>query len=96
MGDMMIHASATLQKPDGSWEEPKAGKVRFGTRIILPDDRHVSLMAMAASEGWQVSDNGCMVAMRNGEDGEVQEQKCLFAAICNLRLNQLQHFFQKC
>jgi hypothetical protein len=51
MGDMMIHASATLQKPDGSWEEPKAGKVRFGTRIILPDDRHMSLMAMAASEG---------------------------------------------
>jgi hypothetical protein len=96
MGDMMIHASATLQKPDGSWEEPKAGKVRFGTRIILPDDRHVSLMAMAASEGWQVSDNGCMVAMRNGEDGEVQEQKCLFATICNLELNQLQHFFQKC
>ena len=96
MGDMMIHASATLQKPDGSWEEPKAGKVRFGTRIILPDDRHMSLKAMAASEGWQVSDNGCMVAMRNGEDGEVQEQKCLFATISNLKLNQLQHFFQKC
>ena len=37
MGDMMIHASATLQKSDGTWTEPKPGKVRFGTRITLPD-----------------------------------------------------------
>ncbi|MEP3033248.1 MAG: hypothetical protein ABJO67_02760, partial [Pseudoruegeria sp.] len=77
-GDMMIHASATLQKPDGSWTEPKAGKVRFGTRIILPDDRHMSFMEMAASEGWRVSDDGYMVAMRKGEDGTFQEQKFLF------------------
>ena len=78
MGDMMIHASATLQKPDGSWTEPKAGKVRFGTRIILPDGQHMSFMEMAASEGWRVSDDGYMVAMRKGEDGTLQEQKFLF------------------
>ncbi|MEP4708914.1 MAG: hypothetical protein ABJ007_03235 [Pseudophaeobacter sp.] len=78
MGDMMIHASATLQKPDGSWTEPKPGKVRFGTRIILPDDRHMSFMEMAASEGWRVSDDGYMVAMRKGEGGTFQEQKFLF------------------
>ncbi|MEP3297885.1 MAG: hypothetical protein ABJO27_15675 [Pseudoruegeria sp.] len=78
MGDMMIHASATLQKPDGSWTEPKAGKIRFGTMIILPDDRHMSFMEMAASEGWRVSDDGYMVAMRKGEGGTFQEQKFLF------------------
>ncbi|MEP2781125.1 MAG: hypothetical protein ABJP33_01650 [Pseudoruegeria sp.] len=78
MGDMMIHASATLQKPDGSWTEPKAGKVRFGTRIILPDGRHMSLMELAASEGWRVSDDGYMVSTMKGEDGELQEQKFLF------------------
>ena len=78
LGDMMIHASATLQKPDGSWTEPKAGKVRFGTRIILPDGRHMSFMEMAASEGWRVSDDGYMVGMMKGEDGKLQEQKFLF------------------
>ena len=78
MGDMMIHASATLQKPDGTWTEPKAGKVRFGTRIILPDGRHMSFMEMAASEGWRVSDDGYMVGHMKGEDGELQEQKFLF------------------
>ncbi|MFK8033670.1 MAG: hypothetical protein AB8B94_05935, partial [Hyphomicrobiales bacterium] len=78
IGDMMIHASATLQKPDGSWTELKAGKVRFGTRIILPDDRHMSLMEMAASEGWRVSDDGYMVGMMKGEDGTPKEQKFLF------------------
>ncbi len=78
MGDMMIHASATLQKPDGTWTEPKQGKVRFGTRIILPDGRHMSFMEMAASEGWRVSDDGYMVGMIKGENGEPQEQKFLF------------------
>ncbi|QBY01871.1 hypothetical protein E2K80_14995 [Rhodophyticola sp. CCM32] len=62
MGDMMIHASARKQTPDGSWTEPKQGKVRFGTWIILPDGRHMSFMEMAANEGWRVSDDGYMVA----------------------------------
>ncbi len=74
MGDMMIHASATLQKPDGSWTEPKAGKVRFGTRIILPDGRHISFMEIAASEGWKVTDDGYMVGMMKSEDGTVEER----------------------
>lgn len=74
----IMRADGTMQKPDGTWTEPKAGKVRFGTRIILPDDRHMSLMEMAASEGWRVSDDGYMVGMMKGEDGELQEQKFLF------------------
>lgn len=74
MGDMMIHASATLQNPDGTWTEPKPGKVRFGTRIILPDGRHMSFMEMAASEGWKVTDDGYMVGMMKGEDGTVEER----------------------
>ena len=78
IGDMMIHAAATLQKPDGTWTEPKAGKVRFGTRIILPDGRHMSFMEMATNEGWWVSDDGYMVAMRKGEEGKLQERKFLF------------------
>ncbi|QBY00720.1 hypothetical protein E2K80_08225 [Rhodophyticola sp. CCM32] len=78
MGDMMIHASARKQTPDGSWTEPKQGKVRFGTWIILPDGRHMSFMEMAANEGWRVSDDGYMVAMMKGEDGALQEQKFLF------------------
>lgn len=78
MGDRMIHASASLQKRDGSWTKPKPGKVRFGTRIILPDGRHTSFMEMAASEGWRVSDDGYMIGMMEGEDGTPQEQKFLF------------------
>lgn len=74
MGDMMIHASATLQKPDGSWTEPKPDKVRFGTRIILPDGVHKSFMEMAHEEGWKVTDDGYMVGMMAGEDGTVTER----------------------
>lgn len=78
IGDMMIHASATLQKPDGTWTDAKPGKVRFGTRIILPDGKHMSFMEMAASEGWKISDDGYMVGMVKGEDSELQEQKFHF------------------
>ena len=78
MCDRMIQALATLQMPDGSWTEPKASKVRFGTRIILPDGQHISFMDIAASEGWRVSDDGYMVGMMKGENGELQEQKYLF------------------
>jgi len=78
MGDMMIHASATVQKSDGTWTESKSGVVRFGTRIILPDGKHKSFMEMAASEGWKVSDDGYMVGMIKGEDGELLEQKFHF------------------
>lgn len=78
IGDMMIHASATMRKPDGSWTARKRGKVRFGTRVILPDGRHISLMEMAASEGWRVSDDGYMISMMKTEDGAFQEQKFLF------------------
>lgn len=79
MGDMMINASATLQKPDGTWTEPKPGKVRFGTRTILPDGTHMSFMEMAASEGWKVSSgDGCMIGMVKDENGTLREQKFLF------------------
>ncbi|MCT4559724.1 MAG: hypothetical protein N4A61_16890 [Pelagimonas sp.] len=74
MGDMMIHAAATMQKPDGSWTEPKPGKVRFGTRIILPDGSDTSFMEMAAREGWKVTDEGYMVGQMKGEDGTVAER----------------------
>ena len=78
LGDRMIHASATLQKPDGSWTDPKAGKVRFGTRVILPDGQHMSFLEMAAREGWRVSDDGYMVGMLKGEDGQLRPQKFHF------------------
>ncbi len=74
MGDMMIHASATKQKPDGTWTEPKPGKVRFGTRIILPDGTHMSCMEIAASEGWKVTDDGYMVGMMKNENGAAEER----------------------
>lgn len=74
MGDMMIHAAATVQKPDGSWTEPKPGKVRFGTRVILPDGRDVSLMELAHEEGWKVTDEGYMVGQMKGDDGTVAER----------------------
>ncbi|WP_299593574.1 hypothetical protein [uncultured Tateyamaria sp.] len=73
IGDVMIHASATMQKPDGTWTEPKPGKVRFGTRIILQDGKHTSFMEVAANEGWKVSDDGYMVGMRKGENGTFEE-----------------------
>jgi len=78
MGDLMIHVSASLQNADGTWTEPKPGKVRFGTRIILPDGTHMSFMEMAADEGWKVSDDGYMVGSIQGEDGTLREQKFLF------------------
>ena len=74
MGDMMIHASATLQKRDGTWTEPKSGKMRFGTRIILPDGRDTSLMELAHEEGWKVTDDGYMIGMMKGDDGAVEER----------------------
>lgn len=74
VGDMMIHAAATMQKPDGSWTEPKPGKVRFGTRIILPDGRDTSLMELAHEEGWKVTDDGYMIGQMQGEDGTVEER----------------------
>ena len=74
MGDMMIHAAATMQKPGGSWTEPKPGKLRFGTRITLPDGRDASLMELAHEEGWKVTDEGYMIGMMKGEDGKVEER----------------------
>ncbi|MEP5758398.1 MAG: hypothetical protein ABJ327_03605 [Litoreibacter sp.] len=78
MGDMMIHAAATMQKPDGTWTPMREGKLRFGTRIILPDGRDMSFMEMAQSEGWKVTDDGYMVASLNGEDGALHEQTFVF------------------
>lgn len=78
MGDMMIHASATQQKPDGTWSEPKPGKVRLGTRIILPDGQHTSFMEMAANEGWRISDDGHMIGVMKGEDGSLKERTFMF------------------
>ncbi len=78
MGDRMIHASASLQKPDGTWTDPRPGKVRFGTRIILPDGRDVSFMELAQEAGWRVSDDGYMVAMMKDEDGTVAEHMFCF------------------
>lgn len=77
MADMMIHATASMQKPDGSWTPQKTGKVRFGTRIILPDGKHMSFFEMAQQEGWKVSEDGYMVAMMKTENG-VQEKKFHF------------------
>lgn len=74
LGDLMVHAAATLQKPDGSWTPQNAGKVRFGTRIILPNGRHTSFLEMAQDEGWKVSDVGYMVATMVGADGTVAER----------------------
>jgi len=74
MGDIMIHAAATVQRSDGSWTQPKPGKVRFGTRVILPDGRDVSLMELAHEEGWKVTDAGYMVGRMKGDDGTVAER----------------------
>lgn len=74
MGDMIIHAAATVQKSDGSWTAPKPGKVRFGTRVILPDGRDTSLMELAHEEGWKVTDEGYMVGQMKGDDGTVAER----------------------
>ena len=74
MGDMMIQAAATMQKTDGTWTEPKPGRVRFGTRITLPDGRDTSLMELAHEEGWKVSDDGYMVGQMVGEDGTIKER----------------------
>ncbi|WP_166415453.1 hypothetical protein [Cochlodiniinecator piscidefendens] len=78
MGDMVIHASATQQRSDGTWTDPKPGKIRFGTQIIRSDGQYISLMELAATEGWRVSDDGYMVGMMKGEDGTLREQTFLF------------------
>lgn len=79
IGDRMIHAAATFQKPDGSWTDPKPGQIRFGTRISTPDGKSsTSVMDIAKIRDWKLSDDGYMVAMIKGEDGTLQEQKLLF------------------
>ena len=74
MGDLMIHAAATTQKLNGSWTNPKLGKVRFGTRVILPDGRDMSFLEMAHEEGWNITDEGYMVGRIKSNDGTVQER----------------------
>ncbi|MGR3608641.1 MAG: hypothetical protein ACU0BN_07250 [Sulfitobacter sp.] len=78
LSDLMIHASATAQQPDGSWSEPRVGQVRFGTRVVLPNGRHTSLQEIAEAEGWRVSNDGYMVRELTAEDGAMKEQKFLF------------------
>ena len=77
LGDRMINATASVKKSDGTWSEQKRGQVRFGTRIILPDGRHMSFMEMAQSKGWGISDDGFMTAKVKTENG-VDEQKFFF------------------
>lgn len=74
MGDRLIQASATKKLPDGSWAPMTTGQVRFGTRIVLPDGKHMSFLEMAQEEGWKVTDTGYMVGMMKGEDGTVEER----------------------
>ena len=81
MGDIMIYASANIQKPDGSWTGPKPGQIRFGTRVIMPDGKSMSLMEIAATEGWRVSDDGYMVGMLRNGDGSLEEQRFHFPYI---------------
>ncbi|MEP1536468.1 MAG: hypothetical protein ABJQ34_06780 [Paracoccaceae bacterium] len=78
IGDRLIHAAASVQAPNGSWTEPKPGKVRFGTQIVLSDGRHISFMEIAESNGWQISNDGYMVVMAKGDDGTLQAQKFHF------------------
>ena len=79
IGDRMIHAAATFKKPDGSWTKPKPGQIRFGTRFSTPDGKKsTSAMEMAQSRGWELSDDGYMVAMIKGEDDITREEKFHF------------------
>ena len=78
LADKFIHVTALKRLGDGSWAFAEEGTLRFGTRLILPDGRHMSLMEMAAAEGWQVSDDGYMVSMVEGDNGQFQEQKFSF------------------
>ncbi|MEP5821271.1 hypothetical protein [Tateyamaria sp.] len=73
-GDRIIHAEATIQKPDGTWTPKKRGQIRFGTRISTPDGtKSVSVMEIAERQGWSLSDDGYMVGKIEGADGTVQE-----------------------
>ena len=78
LADKFIHVTALKRVEDGSWAFAEEGMLRFGTRLILADGRHISLMEMAAGEGWQISDDGYMVAMVRGDNGQLQEQKFSF------------------
>ncbi|MEP3297889.1 MAG: hypothetical protein ABJO27_15705, partial [Pseudoruegeria sp.] len=78
-GDMMIHATASLQKPDGSWSDPKTGKVRFGTPIFTPDsETNTSIMEIAERQGWALSEDGFFLALVKGEDGISREERFAF------------------
>ncbi len=79
IGDRMIHAEASAQKPDGSWTPKKRGQIRFGTRISTPDGKKsVSVMEIAERKGWSLSDDGYMVGKIEGEDGTLHESKFPF------------------
>ena len=79
IGDRLVHATASMQKPDGSWTPKKRGQIRFGTRISTPDGKKsISVMEIAGRQGWSLSDDGYMVGKIEGADGTVQEQKFPF------------------
>ena len=59
IGDRMIHATASVKKPDGSWTPQKHGQIRFGTRISKPDGkRSISVMEIAERQGWNLTEDG--------------------------------------
>jgi len=79
IGDRMVHAEATVQKPDGTWTPKKRGQIRFGTRISTPDGKKsISVMEIAERQGWKLSDDGYMVGKIEGADGTVQDGKFQF------------------
>ncbi|MGX9357501.1 hypothetical protein ACS3SW_20660 [Roseobacteraceae bacterium S113] len=79
IGDRMIHAEASMQRPDGTWTPKKRGQIRFGMRISTPDGtKSISVMEIAERQGWSLSDDGYMVGKIEGADGTVHEGKFPF------------------
>ena len=69
-GDRMIWA-ITGKREGGAVQVAQKGRIRLGTRHVLPDGREVSVHRLILEAGWQVSPDGVLVREPGDRKGTV-------------------------
>ncbi|MEO0622244.1 MAG: hypothetical protein AAFU49_00065 [Pseudomonadota bacterium] len=67
LGDRMVKTFTGTQHPDGSVEVIEEGEIRLGTRVMKPDGKHYSLLAIVEQNGWELTDDGYLFSPKTGE-----------------------------
>ncbi|MEM6899202.1 MAG: hypothetical protein AAF583_05455 [Pseudomonadota bacterium] len=67
LGDRMVKAFTGKQRLDGSVELLEEGELRLGTRVMKPDGKHYSLLAIFKQNGWELTEDGYLFSPKTGE-----------------------------